>query len=42
LNEEKFKHAGLAQQNGFGPAFVFQDAQAGKRPSKAQHLLLIG
>jgi hypothetical protein len=22
LDEEKSKHAGLAQQNGFGPAFV--------------------
>jgi hypothetical protein len=24
LNEEKFKHTGLAQQNGFGPAFLLR------------------
>jgi hypothetical protein len=25
LDEEKSKHAGLVQQNGFGPAFFLQD-----------------
>jgi hypothetical protein len=42
LDEEKSNNAGLAQQNSLGAAFFFQDAEAGKRPSKAQHLLLIG
>ncbi len=34
LGEEKSKHAGLAQQNGFGPAFV-KFAEPGKRHNKA-------
>jgi hypothetical protein len=34
LNEEKSKHASLAQQNGFGPSIFSQDAEAGKRHSK--------
>jgi hypothetical protein len=35
LDEEKSKHVGLAQQNGFGPAFFSQDAEAGTRHSIA-------
>jgi hypothetical protein len=35
LDEEKSKHASLAQQNGFGPAFCAVFAEAGKRHSKA-------
>jgi hypothetical protein len=27
---EKSKHVGFAQKNGFGPAFLAQDAEAGK------------
>jgi len=42
LDEEKSKHAGLAQQTGCGPAFFPQDAEAGKRHRSAEHLLLIG
>jgi hypothetical protein len=34
LDEEKSTHAGLAKQNGFGPAFL-QSAEVGKRHSKA-------
>jgi hypothetical protein len=30
LNEEKAKHAGLAQQNGFWPSIFAQDAEARK------------
>ncbi len=37
LDEEKSKHAGLAQQNGFGPAFV-KFAEPGRRHNKAEHL----
>jgi len=35
LDEEKSKHIGLAQHNGFSPAFLAQDAEAGKSHSKA-------
>jgi hypothetical protein len=34
LAEEKWKHASLVEQNGFGPAFLTQFAEAGKRHSK--------
>jgi hypothetical protein len=34
LDEEKSKDAGLAQQNGLGPAFV-KFAEPGKRHNKA-------
>jgi hypothetical protein len=34
LDEEKSKHAGLAQQKGFGRAFV-KVAEPGKRHNKA-------
>jgi hypothetical protein len=33
LDEENSKHAGLVQQNGFGPAFFHR--MAGKRHSRA-------
>jgi hypothetical protein len=33
LDEKKSKHAGLAQQNGFGPAFV-KFAEPGRRHDK--------
>jgi hypothetical protein len=39
------KHAGVAQQNGFGPAFLHKMLRLVKdtaKPNKAQHLLLIG
>jgi hypothetical protein len=32
LDEEKLKHAGLAQQNGFGPTVLREFAQVGKSP----------
>jgi hypothetical protein len=32
------KHASLAQQNGFGPAFFAQFVEASKRHSKVKHL----
>jgi hypothetical protein len=35
LDVEKSKHAGLAQQNGFGPAFLVQFAKAGEQHSQA-------
>jgi hypothetical protein len=35
LNEEKSKHAGLAQQNVFGPAFLHSLLGLVKRHSKA-------
>jgi len=38
----KSKHAGLAQQNGFGPALFAEDAKVGTRHSTTSHLLLIG
>jgi hypothetical protein len=41
LDEEKSKHAGLAQLTGFGPSIFAQDVEAGKSYSKAEHLLLI-
>ncbi len=34
LDEEKWKHASLVEQNGFGPAFLPQFAEAGKKHSK--------
>jgi hypothetical protein len=34
LNEEKFKHAGLAQQNGFGPAFLLRMLRLEKGTAK--------
>jgi hypothetical protein len=34
LDEEKSKHAGLALQNGFDPAFFAHFAEAGKRHKK--------
>jgi hypothetical protein len=34
LNEEKSKHANLAQQNGFGPSIFSQDAEAREKHSK--------
>jgi len=36
------KNAGLAQQKGSCPSISAQNAEAGKRHSKALHLLLIG
>jgi hypothetical protein len=42
LDEEKAKHAGLAQQNGYGPAFFSQDAWGWQNAQQTQHLLLIG
>jgi hypothetical protein len=33
LDKEKSKHAGLAQQNGFGPALFAEDAKVGTRQS---------
>jgi hypothetical protein len=42
FDEEKSKHIGLAQQNGFGLAFFVKDDEARKRHSQAQRLLLIG
>jgi hypothetical protein len=35
LDVEKSKHAGLAQQNGFGPAFLVRFAEAGEQHSEA-------
>ncbi len=39
LDEEKSKHAGLAQVNGFAPAHVVSLGKAGERRRKAMHLL---
>jgi hypothetical protein len=36
LDEQKSKHASLAQQNGFGPAFLLQFAQAGWHKATAE------
>jgi hypothetical protein len=36
LDEEKSKHVDLGQQNGFGPTFFAQDAEAGKMNGKDQ------
>jgi hypothetical protein len=33
LGEEKSKHAGLIQQEGFCPSLADDDAEAGKRPA---------
>jgi hypothetical protein len=38
LDEEKSKHVGLAQHDGFGPCNFALFAAACKRHSKAQHL----
>ncbi len=35
LDEEKSKHAGLAQQNGFGPEFLEDCGEASERPVKS-------
>jgi hypothetical protein len=34
LDEEKSKHAGLAQQNGFGPAFLHMMSRLDKGTAK--------
>jgi len=34
LNEEKSKHAGLVQQNGFGPAFLHMMLRLAKGRAK--------
>jgi hypothetical protein len=42
LSEEKSKHASLAQQNGFGPAFLHRMLRLVKGTAKPDTLLLIG
>jgi hypothetical protein len=39
LDEEKSKHASMAQENGFGPAYFAQNAKPGKRCITAVNLI---
>jgi hypothetical protein len=38
LHEEKSKHAGLAQENGFEVAYLHSLREIGTKPSKARHM----